>query len=344
MNILKIKEALEGFYRRYGAAIRFFGRVILGFLVFVMIRRETGYLERLNSPVILTGLSLLCGILPANLCVLLAVGVVLLHFYSLSWCALAVGGGILMILLLLYFGIAPENGYGFLLTPVAFSLNVPLAVPMVLGLTSHSSSLFGMLFGTIWYFTMRTIGEKAAVLRTVQENIVKTSDIEKVIGEGTSLIEGILKRRELFLMLLVCLAVWIVVRTGRRMMIKYAWTVAIGLGTLVYLAIMIVGNDTLDLSWNLPAFVAGTVLALLIALIVQLFLFLPDYRRVESVQFEDDDYYYYVRAIPKKRSSEENPEPDRPETESMSREERRRMRRENREPDLPQEPNRIERT
>ncbi|MDO5425660.1 MAG: hypothetical protein Q4F41_18275 [Eubacteriales bacterium] len=340
MNFLKIKEALEAFYGRYSGVCRFFGKMLLGFLIFFTIRRETGYLDKLNNPLLLTGLSVLCGILPVNLCVLLASVVVLLHFYSLSYCALAVGGAILLILLLLYFGVASDHGYAFLLTPVALGLNVPMAVPLVVGLTSHSSSMFGMLFGAVWYYVMRTVADRAEALRQAQATVERAADIERLIGEAAVLLEKILKRRELILTLVVFLAVWLVAWTGRRMVMKYAWTMAIGAGTVVYLVLMIVGMGTLELSVNWPAFLVGTAAAVLIALVVQVFLFLPDYRRTESVQFEDDDYYYYVKAIPKKRSGE-SPASPREETEVLTREERRRQRRENMrtetEPESPRE-------
>ena len=62
--------------------------------------------------------------------------------------------------------------------------------------------------------------------------------------------------------------------------------------------------------------------------VVQLFVFLPDYKGTESVQFEDEDYYYYVRAVPKLRSMDREVQKEAEEPEELSREERRRMRRE----------------
>jgi hypothetical protein len=43
----------------------------------------------------------------------------------------------------------------------------------------------------------------------------------------------------------------------------------------------------------------GTLVSLLIALIVEFFVFSVDYSRTEYAQFEDDEYYYYVKAVPK---------------------------------------------
>ena len=38
---------------------------------------------------------------------------------------------------------------------------------------------------------------------------------------------------------------------------------------------------------------------MVIAVILQFFVFSVDYTRVEHTQFEDDEYYYYVKAVPK---------------------------------------------
>ena len=41
------------------------------------------------------------------------------------------------------------------------------------------------------------------------------------------------------------------------------------------------------------------ILSLLLAVVLQFFVFNVDYSRTEKVQFEDDEYYYYVKAVPK---------------------------------------------
>ena len=45
--------------------------------------------------------------------------------------------------------------------------------------------------------------------------------------------------------------------------------------------------------------IAGVAGAVIIAEILEFFLFHVDYSRTENLQFEDDEYYYYVKAVPK---------------------------------------------
>ena len=49
----------------------------------------------------------------------------------------------------------------------------------------------------------------------------------------------------------------------------------------------------------MPGMAADLAVGLLLAGFVLVFRFSLDYRRTESLRFEDDDYMYYVRAVPK---------------------------------------------
>ena len=42
-----------------------------------------------------------------------------------------------------------------------------------------------------------------------------------------------------------------------------------------------------------------TVVAVLVGIILEFFVFGGDYTRTERLEYEDDDYYYYVKAVPK---------------------------------------------
>ena len=103
---------------------------------------------------------------------------------------------------------------------------------------------------------------------------------------------------------------------------------AAGAGALVFAILVPAGSAVLDLPFHAAGFAGGIALAGLVTAVVQLFVFLPDYKGTESVQFEDEDYYYYVRAVPKLRSMDREVQKEAEEPEELSREERRRMRRE----------------
>ena len=91
----------------------------------------------------------------------------------------------------------------------------------------------------------------------------------------------------------------VVVYIIRRLAIDHSWTVAMVTGAIVNAMILLVGDLLLDTKISIIWLLLGSVLAVLIAKVLQFFVFNVDYSRTERVQFEDDEYYYYVKAVPK---------------------------------------------
>jgi hypothetical protein len=54
-----------------------------------------------------------------------------------------------------------------------------------------------------------------------------------------------------------------------------------------------------NIELSIVGLIVGSIVAVLIAKLVEFFAFNVDYSRTELVQFEDDEYYYYVKAVPK---------------------------------------------
>ena len=118
MRVVRFKERLERVYRGHERLCHFLGKAVAGICVLAVLKGQTGYAALLGNPFLLTGLALLYGIFPQSLSLLLTAGLALFQLYSLSVCAAVTGGAVLVILLLLYFGIAEKNDKSFLLTPV----------------------------------------------------------------------------------------------------------------------------------------------------------------------------------------------------------------------------------
>ena len=55
----------------------------------------------------------------------------------------------------------------------------------------------------------------------------------------------------------------------------------------------------LDFLFLLHHRVIFTVVAVLLGIVLEFFVFGGDYTRTERLEYEDDDYYYYVKAVPK---------------------------------------------
>lgn len=91
----------------------------------------------------------------------------------------------------------------------------------------------------------------------------------------------------------------IVVYLLRRLSVDYAWTIAMVAGGILDLVILLIGDLMYDTNMSVVEAILGTVLALVVAKMLEFFRFCVDYSRTEKVQFEDDEYYYYVKAVPK---------------------------------------------
>ncbi len=68
---------------------------------------------------------------------------------------------------------------------------------------------------------------------------------------------------------------------------------------VVELAVIFIGDSKLNVNLSIGSVALGALVSVLLAFVVQFFLFAVDYSRTEFLQYEDDDYYYYVKAVPK---------------------------------------------
>ena len=62
---------------------------------------------------------------------------------------------------------------------------------------------------------------------------------------------------------------------------------------------MLAGSMSIGVEVSMVSLIIYTVVAVLIGIILEFFVFGGDYTRTERLEYEDDDYYYYVKAVPK---------------------------------------------
>ena len=91
----------------------------------------------------------------------------------------------------------------------------------------------------------------------------------------------------------------LLVYTVRKQAFDHAWETAIVSGAIINIIVIVVGDIAFDVTTSYFPMVAGSIVSVLLALIIQLFVFSVDYSRSEYLQFEDDEYCYYVKAVPK---------------------------------------------
>lgn len=301
--LLNFREALKEIYAKYDTYVTSIWKFLLAFVSFLLINGRMGHLEKLDSIFIVLILSLFCSFMPVNTIVFLGSALILGHLYGLSLPALLVGGGILILLLLLYMGTIPQAGYVLVLTMLALALRIPCIIPLVFGLVSGPAAVAAVCFGVVAYYAVGTVN--GTVQAAAAGSASAAEESQAIVENVRELLEGILQEDRMVLMLISMTAAFLVVWLIRKMAVKHAWSLAIGMGVLVFLVVDVLGCVVFGNTGEIPVLLIGTAVSALIALCVKFFLFHVDYSRAVSVQFEDGEYYYYVKAVPKiKKGSE----------------------------------------
>ena len=128
---------------------------------------------------------------------------------------------------------------------------------------------------------------------------VKTMADSETTAKLRLIVDGLVKNREMLVMIAAFAVTVMVVYLIRRLSIDYAWTIAMVAGAMADIVILLIGDLLYDINISILGALLGSVLALAVAKVLEFFRFCVDYSRTEKVQFEDDEYYYYVKAVPK---------------------------------------------
>lgn len=294
--MLTIRDGLSKFYGEHDTLIRWVLKFILALTVFWSIRAALGQMAVLNSPLILLCLSVACTFLPSNAIILVGAGLIMAHFYGISLEAALVGGGCLLIAMLLYFSIAPESALPLLFTALLTAPGFSCAPALVFGLLSGPLGAVGVAFGAMSSGLVKTVAQSGGSLTSTA-----TEASEAMVQRMAQLIEAIFSNTEMFILMAACAAAFLVVYILRTRAIKYAWTVGMIAGVIVYLLVRILLSSSAGVEIQPAALILEAAVSLLAAWIAKVMLFQLDYKKTESVRFEDDDYFYYVKAVPKQK-------------------------------------------
>lgn len=288
--LLEYREKIKRFYRLNSVVILPVLKFLVAFFALNGVNTLMGYMPKLDNVAIVLIASLACSFLPAGCLTLLCAAFSLMHMYSLSWEAAVVGLCIYLVLFLMLLRFAPKNSYVIILTPLLFALKIPYVAPIAVGLLGSPISAVSVACGVVVYYFLTMIVGCAPTLRTMEDDLAEKLRllIENIVGNKSALV------------IAGSFAVTVVVvYLIRRMSVEYAWTIAMVAGAMVNLVLLLIGDLMYDINVSMGGAILGSIVAILIAKIIEFFRFCVDYSRTERVQFEDDDYYYYVKAVPK---------------------------------------------
>lgn len=290
-GLLEFKARVIHFYEKYEAYIVPVLRFFFALAAFLLINQRLGYMERVNNIFIPLILAVACSVLPVNATVVAAALLVLVNLYALSLEACGVGALLFLICFLLFFRLAPKQGFQAVLAPLLSVFKISYLLPIADGLLWTPYSLVSTMCGTVIYYFLKGVKYNELIFESSQEDGM-TSKLVVAVNQ-------IVGNKDLYLALLAILVTGLVVYLIRRLSVEHSWFIAIMAGSITQFLIYLVGYLLFGESAMMIWLVVGMIVSVLIAFAIQFFMFHLDYTRTERVQFEDDNYYYYVKAVPK---------------------------------------------
>lgn len=290
-TLLVTKQILMTLYSRYEVYITPILKFMLALISLLFINSRIGYMESIDKLTLVLIVALMCSFMPMNFIIVMSALFTVLHLYAFSMeCAAVVGAGFLL-MFLLYLRFSPKDTIVVVLLPVCFLLRIPYVIPLAMGLIGTPASAVSVACGVIAYYMIHYVAQNVSVIASMAD--------EETAAKFRFIIDGIIKNREMAVVIAAFAATVIVVYLLRRLSIDYAWTIAMVAGVVVDIMVLLIGDLMFDINIGLFGVIFGNIVAFLFALVLQFFVFNVDYSRTEKVQFEDDEYYYYVKAVPK---------------------------------------------
>lgn len=290
-SLLEIKEKLKSIYSRYEAFILPVIKFLLAFVVFNTLNGKLGYMTRLDNIAVVLIAALMCSFLPVGFIVLFGALFSLMHMYALSMEVALVGLCVYLVMFLLFFRFSPKDTLLVILTPLLCAIKLPYVIPLAAGLLCAPTAVVSVSCGVVVHYLLQTVIAAGPAVKTLGD--------DETTGKLRLIIDGIAGNKEMMVVIASFAITVLVVYLIRRMSIDYAWTIAMVSGTMVNIVILLIGDLIYDINISVVGVLLGSLVALVVAKIIEFFRFCVDYSRTEKVQFEDDEYYYYVKAVPK---------------------------------------------
>lgn len=290
-NLLEIREKLKLLYSRNEFILVPVLKFMLAYLTICMVNGELGYMGKLDNLGLVLIVSLLCSFLPNGCIILFGAAFSLMHLYELSLEVATAALAIYLIMFLLFFRMGSKDSVILIFTVLLFALKIPYVIPVAVGLLATPLAAVSVGCGTVVYYMLTNISDNTT--------IISSMGADEATAKLRLVIDSVLGNRAMIVMIAAFAITIMVVYLVRRMSIDYSWSIAMIAGVIIDLVVLLVGDLIYDTQLSLGMAVLGSIVALVIAKILEFFRFCVDYSRTEKVQYEDDEYYYYVKAVPK---------------------------------------------
>lgn len=290
-SLLEIREKIKLLYSRSEFILVPILKFMLAFLTICMVNGELGYMGKLDNLGLVLIVSLLCSFLPNGCIILFAAVFSLMHLYELSLEVAVAALAIYLIMFLLFFRLGSRDSVILIFTVILLGLKIPYVIPVAMGLLASPMAAVPVACGIVVYYMLTNISANAT--------IISSMGADEATAKLRMVIDSVLGNRAMIVMIAAFAITIVVVYLIRRMSVDYSWSIAMVAGVIIDLVVLLVGDLVYDTNLSLGMAVLGSIVALIIAKVLEFFRFCVDYSRTEKVQYEDDEYYYYVKAVPK---------------------------------------------
>ena len=284
-KILEIKGNILRLFETNEKVMKPLIKFVLCFVGVLIMGISMGNNHILANPIVMVVIGAVCAFLPKNIDVLVLIVVLLGHLYSFSAEVALVALALLLVMYFIYFRFAPKYAFVVILLPILFFIKIPFVVPLVLGVVATPITILPTIFGVAIYYIIHLTAAASG----------GGSDSASLV------VKSVFANKESLLVMVVFAAVIIIEYYIRRSTSKNAPSKAVLVGAAINVVALLVGFIAIG-NANLISIVfmiAGSIISLLLAYIIQMAVLPLDYSKTINTQFEDDDYYYYVKAVPK---------------------------------------------
>ena len=288
--LLEVKQKIKNLFSNYEIYIMPVIKFALALVYFIWINSNMGYMTQLNNTFILLILALICSILPSVVTVFVGFFLIVGHCYAVGIEVAAFMLVLILFMLILFLRFSSGQNIILALTPLSFGFNVPVLLPVGTGLLCSASAALPAGCGVIIYYFIRFI--------RAQSQTLMNQDMQ-IAAKLKLMADGIVQNWAMWINLVAVVIVILIVNLIRTRAFDYAWRIAILAGGVTYVLVVFIGGFFLDVIISIVPLIVYTVVSVLIAIILEFFVFGGDYSRTERLQYEDDEYYYYVKAVPK---------------------------------------------
>lgn len=291
-NLLEIRDRIISVYTQYENFIVPAFRFLIAFFSLQYISSRIGYQEVLSGVLPSLILALICTLVPSGAAAVIIGLVMIIQLFSLAMEAGLVALILFLILCLLYFRFSPKDAILIVMAPMCQAVGLPYVLPIAGGLIFGPVSAVASAIGVVMVSFINFIHDN-------ETNIGTSTGEEDTVTRFRFVVDGIAQNKTMLVMAIAVALAAVVVYFVRRLMVRYAWYIAVLSGAVVELLVILVGDMLYSINISIGGAFLGVFVSALIGCVITFFLFNLDYTRIENVQFEDDDYYYYVKAVPK---------------------------------------------